>query len=131
MLVQNDFMRRFADEIAKLLARLVLSIFFRKIEVEGLERVPRDGPLVYVVNHPSAIVDPMLVVGFLPRSPRFLARHGLWDIWAMKPLLALAGAVPVYRRQDEGSDMSKNVSTFARCHEELGRGGGRGPGRAP
>lgn len=115
-------MRIASDLIAKRLSRLVLSIFFRVIEVEGVERVPSVGPVVFVVNHPNSIVDPMLVLGFLPRNPRFLARHGLWKMLPMRPLLALAGAIPVYRPDDPGADGEKNVQMFSRCHEELAKG---------
>jgi hypothetical protein len=38
------------------------------------------------------------------------------------PLLLVAGALPVYRRQDPGSKVSRNLDTFARCHAELSRG---------
>ena len=38
-------------------------------------------------------------------------------------LLDLARALPVYRRQDEGSDTSQNEQTFARCYDELAAGG--------
>jgi hypothetical protein len=41
----------------------------------------------------------------------------------IRQLLDLAGAVPVYRRQDEGEDTAKNDETFSRCFDELAGGG--------
>lgn len=41
----------------------------------------------------------------------------------LRTLLDLGGVIPVYRRQDEGTDPGKNQETFAKCHEELARGG--------
>jgi len=55
--------------------------------------------------------------------PRFLAKSTLWDLPVIRSLLDLAGAVPVYRRQDEGVDLAKNDETFTRCFDELAAGG--------
>src|SRR5262245_55339885 len=41
----------------------------------------------------------------------------------LRSLLDLAGAVPVYRRHDEGVDTSRNEETFRRCYDELAAGG--------
>jgi hypothetical protein len=40
----------------------------------------------------------------------------------LRPLLAAAGAIPVYRRIDEGADTSKNAKTFREVHAALARG---------
>jgi 1-acyl-sn-glycerol-3-phosphate acyltransferase len=105
------------------LARVVLSVFFRRVEVEGTERVPRDAPLMVVANHVNGIIDPAVLLGFLPVRPRFLAKSTLWSNPVLRPFLGLAAAIPVYRRQDPGVDASKNVETFAACHEVLAAGG--------
>ncbi len=115
-------MRRLLDRVALLLTRLLATVFYRSVEVRGLEHVPADGPLVFVANHANSLVDPLLLIALLPRRIRFLAKSTLWQNPVLVPLLGLTGAVPVYRRQD-GGDMSKNDDTFARCHEELRAGG--------
>jgi 1-acyl-sn-glycerol-3-phosphate acyltransferase len=105
------------------LARFVLSVFFREVEVVGLERLPRDRPLLVVANHVNGLIDPVLVLGLLPVRARFLAKSTLWKIPVLAQLLNLARAIPVYRRQDEGVDPGRNEETFARCHEALAEGG--------
>ena len=115
--------RRRLDRFLVSLDRRVLRIFFREIEVVGLENVPPEGPLLVVANHGNSLVDPMLVFGFLPRPSRFLAKSTLWRHPTAKYLVRLAAAIPVYRRQDPGVDPEKNVATFARSHEELAAGG--------
>lgn len=115
-------MRTLLDPIAHWLAWLLLRVFFRSIEVKGLEHVPRDGPVVFVANHGNSLIDPFLLVGFLPRPVRFLAKSTLWKNPAVLPLLWLGGVVPVHRQQD-GADMSRNEETFAHCHETLRDGG--------
>lgn len=101
------------------LSRWLLGIFFRQVEVVGADQVPTEGPVVYVANHVNSLVDPALLLGFLPRRSRFLAKSTLWQMAILKPFLHLAAAIPVYRKQDVGVDTSKNAQTFARCHEVL------------
>ena len=103
--------------------RLVLGVFYRRVEVLGLERVPQGRPMVCVGNHVNSLLDPALLLGYLPLAPRFLAKSTLWSHPLVRPFIELASAIPVFRRQDEGVDTSKNAETFSRCHEVLKEGG--------
>lgn len=104
-------------------ARGIFSIFFRRVELLGLSHVPEGGPVVFVANHPNGLVDPGLLVAFLPRPPRFLAKSTLWGNPVVRPFLDLAAAIPVYRRQDPGVDASRNEETFRACRDVLAAGG--------
>jgi glycerol-3-phosphate O-acyltransferase/dihydroxyacetone phosphate acyltransferase len=117
------FTRVQLDGFVERLAKLLAHVFFRSIEIEGREHVPRGVPLVVVANHHNSLVDPLLLFATLGVRPRFLAKSTLWDLPGVRQLLDLAGAVPVYRRQDEGVDLAKNDETFQRCFDELAAGG--------
>lgn len=114
---------RARPRLVKPLARALLAIFFRSIEVTGAERVPTAGPLVFAANHINGLVDPALLMVAAPRAPRFLAKSTLWRNFVVRPFLRLAAAIPVYRRGDPGVDPSQNQETFARCHAVLAAGG--------
>ncbi len=124
-----SWLRTATDRAIGILCRLILAVFFRRIEVVGGERVPRaEGglrqvPLIAVANHVNGLVDPLFLLGPLRLPARMLGKSTLWKIPVLAQLCDLAGVLPVYRRQDEGVDTSKNLETFARCHEELARGG--------
>ncbi|HEY0782351.1 MAG TPA: 1-acyl-sn-glycerol-3-phosphate acyltransferase [Thermoanaerobaculia bacterium] len=123
--------RRRLDAAIAAFVRLVLRIFFRRVEVAGVERLPRGRPLVVVANHVNAMVDPLLLLGTLPLAPRFLGKSTLWRNPFLAPWLRIARVIPVYRRQDERSDpaaaaapsASRNDAMFERCHEVLHGGG--------
>ena len=63
-------------------------------------------------NHPNALLDPAVIWATAGRDVRFLAKSTLFD-GPLRPLLAGSGAIPVYRKLDQGVDVSKNTQTFA------------------
>ncbi|MDY7093697.1 MAG: 1-acyl-sn-glycerol-3-phosphate acyltransferase [Acidobacteriota bacterium] len=113
---------RWVQRLLRALARWVLGVFFRRVEVEGHQHLPRDRPVLVVANHVNSLIDAVLLVGSLPRMPRFLGKSTLWKMKPLLPFLKAARVIPVYRRQDPGVDASKNVETFAACYEALAAG---------
>jgi glycerol-3-phosphate O-acyltransferase / dihydroxyacetone phosphate acyltransferase len=115
-------MRRLADRGMRGLARLLVHVFFRQIELEHGDRVPASGPVVLVANHLNGLVDGLLLIATLCRYPRFLGKSTLFKILPLWPFLKFAGVIPVYRVID-GAPGDHNVSAFATCHDILARGG--------
>ena len=105
------------------LARFVLDVYFRRVEVRGLEHVPDTGAVIFVGNHVNGLLDPAIFLAYLPRKSRFLGKSTLWDEVALRPFLRWSAAIPVYRRQDPGVDPSRNAESFDRCHQALAAGG--------
>ncbi|MGH7726763.1 MAG: 1-acyl-sn-glycerol-3-phosphate acyltransferase [Candidatus Eiseniibacteriota bacterium] len=108
---------------ARVIVGSAVRVYFGRIEVRHLERVPRSGPLLVVANHPATFADVMVLSTTLPRRIRFLAMAPIFKPWIRGLGLRLGGAIPVYRRQDDPTLMSKNEDTFRACHEILDRGG--------
>ena len=105
------------------LVRLALRIYFQRIEVTGLENVPRTTPVIFVLNHPNALVDPVFLLYFAPRRVSFLAKAPLFRMPVIGYLVRALDSLPVYRRQDEGEDLSKNEETFIAARKLLASGG--------
>lgn len=105
------------------LVRLALRIYFKHIEVTGLDHVPRLTPTIFVLNHPNALVDPVFLLCLAPREVSFLAKAPLFRMPVIGALVRALDSLPVYRRQDEGEDVSKNQETFIAARKLLARGG--------
>ena len=103
--------------------RLVLRIFFRRIEVSGAALVPVSGPVMFVLNHPNGLIDPAFLVCFSPRRVSFLAKAPLFRMPVIGWLCRRLEAIPVYRQQDEGSDPAQNQETFETARRVLEHGG--------
>jgi glycerol-3-phosphate O-acyltransferase/dihydroxyacetone phosphate acyltransferase len=115
-------MRQLADQAMARLARLLVRIFFRSVELQRSENLPRTGPVVLVANHINGLVDGLLLMAVLGRYPRFLGKSTLFKILPLWPFLKFAGVIPVYRASD-GVQGDHNVSAFATCEKILDRGG--------
>lgn len=79
------------------LTRLLLRCFFSLtggVKARGLSNVPKKGPLIIVSNHQS-ILDPLVIMAYIPRKLRFLAAAYLFKIPGLNILLRLYGAIPV------------------------------------
>src|SRR4051812_40414883 len=109
-------MRRFITPILRLIART----FFRRIEIVGWEKVPR-GPVIFAANHPNGLVDPLLLLCFVPRPVSFLAKAPLFHYPLISFFVKRLDSIPVYRKSD--SVPGSNEQTFARARELLARGG--------
>ncbi len=97
-----------ANPAVRWLARAACWIFYRTDRIGG---VPPHGAVLLLPNHPNALLDPALVWASAERDVRFLAKSTLFHT-ALRPVLAGAGAIPVYRKRDAGVDTSKNAESF-------------------
>ncbi|HEV2829920.1 MAG TPA: lysophospholipid acyltransferase family protein [Pyrinomonadaceae bacterium] len=105
------------------LLRLAMRVYFRRVEVLGIEKVPREAPVIFVLNHPNALVDPAFLLSLAPRRVSFLAKAPLFRMPVLSFLVRAMDSLPVYRRQDEGEDVSKNSEVFMAARRLLARGG--------
>lgn len=101
------------------LARLASHIYY-KVRFTG-PAIPA-GPVLLVANHPNSLLDPTLVVAAGARPVRFLAKAPLFSDRKIGWLVKASGAIPVYRKADDPSLMSKNEDTFSAVFDVLAGG---------
>ncbi len=98
-----------------------LRLFYR-VEVNA-RPLPQTGPVIFVGNHPNALVDPALIFVITSRPVTFLAKEPLFRTPGIAQLLKGLGALPVYRKQDDPAQMGRNEGTFEAATGALVRGG--------
>lgn len=102
--------------------RFVIKTFYSNFEVTGHEKIPDGVGIIFCANHANALVDPIVIQAATSKQIHPLARSGLFKMPLLKTMLKLLDAVPIYRAQDPGNKMAKNVDSFVKCYEKLGEG---------
>lgn len=114
--------------LLRAIAGVALRWYYRGIQVEGLNRIPRRGPLLLVVNHPNALIDALLVAWIVPRRVLITAKATIFENPVGGALLRWLGVVPLRRVSDEvqlgGSPSpARNKETFQAVYDALRRNG--------
>ena len=107
--------------VIKGLLRLAFRVYYRSIQVQGMEHFPREGPVLLVANHPSSLLDPAVLVYLLSRPVHFGAKHTLFS-GPFGAVLEAFGAIPLVRAQDDRRPMERNLEAFERFTALLGEG---------
>lgn len=81
------------------LAARVLARGLGRIEVHGIEQLPRSGAVVLAVNHRDFLDGPLLF-GYLPRPVSFLVKTEAYTP-RVAPLLVTTGQIPVHRQRPD------------------------------
>ena len=113
-------------QLIKELVRLTAHVFYRRVEVVGLENIPPNGAVIFFGNHPNSLLDPALITAFGERRLHFMAKEALFSTPLLSILLKHMGAVPVRRRQDQRHGELNNESAFDALYDVLRQGGAMG-----
>lgn len=76
------------------------TIFFRSVEIAGIENLPRDGPVILTGNHNNQFVDGLLLLSNCPREISFMIAKKSWDRPLVGFLARCFHCIPVSRPQD-------------------------------
>ncbi len=100
-------------------ARVAIALYFRKIHITGLEKLPHEGPLIIACNHPNSFTEACILATFQPRTLHFLVRGDVFKNPIVAYLLRQTNQIPIYRFKDGFSGLKQNESTFAACYRKL------------
>lgn len=109
--------------LLKLVVKISLHVFFRKIIIHSKVSLPKYGPLIIVVNHPNTFMDPLIVATLFKQKVGFLANASVFVNEIINSIFRYFNVIPVYRQKDvnEGSQPD-NTKTFEECTKYLKQG---------
>ena len=105
--------------IFKFLLKTSLFFMTKKIIVHGKENIPKKGAVLFMVNHPNGLIDPLLVTTNNPRTNYFLTRAASFKKPLVRWFLNSLNLIPIYRIRDGVSQLNKNKVVFERCFNLL------------
>ncbi len=108
---------RAVGRAVKLWCRLVLRLIGCRLDVQGLENIPRGGAVVYAANH-SSYLDAVALLAAIPADFRFVAKKELLATPIVGTMIRRMGHVTVDR-----VDLSRSVADAERVSALLRRGG--------
>jgi len=84
-----------------------------RMSVEGLDALPRSGPVLLAGNHDSQM-DPVAVgvAARKHRQVRALAKAGLWDVRGLGPILNGMGQIPILRGEGDTGALDRAVEAL-------------------
>ena len=107
----------------------LVRLFYPHLEIQGRENLPQRGPIIFVLNHPNGLIDPLILMIGLDRPISFLAKSTLFGNPVGQTFLTAFRALPIYRRHEDGlrggprgDAVEQNEITFAHCRALLRQG---------
>jgi hypothetical protein len=94
-------------------------LFFRRMK-EVRPSKKRFGRTIFVSNHPSAFLDPLVVSRLRKPIVNFMTRSDVFNRFT-RPIFWLAHMLPIYRQQDGGNSQEKNKMVFKKATQALAR----------
>jgi 1-acyl-sn-glycerol-3-phosphate acyltransferase len=94
-----------------------IAAWWGRMSVEGLDALPRSGPVLVAGNHDSQM-DPV-VVGVAARKRRqirALAKAQLWDVRGLGPILNGMGQVPIRRGEGDRGALDAAIEALRAGH---------------
>ncbi len=104
---------------AKFACKVGLRVNFKKLYLHYQEELPKDKPIIFAVNHPTAFIDPVFIGAFLDRPTYFIVRG---DIFKGKLILAILRGLkmlPIFRFRDGYSNLKNNHATMETVYNKI------------
>lgn len=101
------------------IGKLGMPIYFRSIELTGLENIPKNHPVILTPNHENALLDALVVIIAMGTQPYSVARASAFKHTLANRFLTKIRMFPVFRMQDGKDNMDKNEELFAKFRDVL------------
>jgi len=99
--------------------KIAFYFYFKKIKIYGKENIPKKGAILFVANHPNALLDPLMVKTHTYKHLSVLTRAGVFENKFIAKLFDSFKMIPIYRKRDGWNAITKNDIIFNKCHSLL------------
>jgi 1-acyl-sn-glycerol-3-phosphate acyltransferase len=99
----------------KVLVRLAMLIFCRKIIITKPEWLKQKGPLLLACNHPNSFLDAVILDALFEQPIYALTRGDVFKKPLYISFLTALKMLPVYRVSEGAENLSENYKTFDEC----------------
>jgi 1-acyl-sn-glycerol-3-phosphate acyltransferase len=101
--------------LLKIVARLAIPIFCRKIVINKPELLQIKGPVLLACNHPNSFLDSIILDTLFQQPIWSLARGDAFKKKFIGRILTSLKILPVYRTSEGVENLSENYKTFDAC----------------
>lgn len=101
------------------LANIAIRVYYGKIEVSGLENVPKDGPLLIASNHPNGFLEPIIMACLFPRDLHFMVRGDVFNKPGLRIIMENTNQIPIFRFKDGFKELRKNEANLKEAYKAL------------
>ena len=109
--IKYNILRKYID--------FVLRFSYRTIKYVGLERIPKDGAVIFAPNHTGALMDALVILAMDSRPKVFVARADMFKNPKIAKFLTFCKIMPIMRMRDGIDEVKKNNETIERAVEVL------------
>lgn len=109
--------------LLKILSRLTLPLWCRRLTINKPELLKEKGPLLLACNHPNSFLDSVLLNTLFEQPVWSLARGDVFKKPFYIKLLTALKILPVYRTSEGVENLSENYKTFEECIAIFRKGG--------
>ena len=98
---------------------LTIKGYFRSIYIKGMEQIPDSCPKIFVANHNSAFMDPILLAVHIKQQLYFLARGESFKSKLISKFFRFIHMIPIYKPEISPDEVHKNKMIFQKCFDHL------------
>jgi len=99
---------------------IAIRVFFRKIYINGADKIDPSKAYIITSNHPGGFIEPVIMACLFPRDLYFLVRGDLFRKKLLRKILIATHQIPIFRFKDGFSELRNNQESINMVVDALG-----------
>ena len=96
-----------------------LKLSYRNVRYEGLDRIPRDGAVIYAPNHTNALMDALVILAMNRSAKVFVARADIFRNPTLAKIFRFLKIMPIMRMRDGIDEVKRNSEIISKSVDVL------------